>query len=109
MITITSNTKTSVTFNDEYGVHLNAREMKKVEIPKNTKELNMDVNLGGVRGAFKIKRVKDLKEIKLKLHQWGMILFGVQPTIDCKAVFADGTELDLLDKKTGSEKNLFAA
>lgn len=109
MITLTRQNggfwNTTIVINDEYSVKLSGHESKRVELPEDITELNIDVSMSDTRGAFKVKNAKKVKEIIFKLKMWGFFFAGTSPDIVCKVIFEDGTEMEPLNKKTGADVN----
>lgn len=97
--------KTNIVINDEFGFKLSGHESKQVDIPNNITELNIDVAMADTRGEFKIKNTRKIKEIIFTLKMWGFIFAGMSPDIVCRVIFEDGTEIELLNKKTGAGVN----
>lgn len=109
MITLTRKNggfwNTTVVINDEYSVKLGGHESKQVELSEDITELDIDVSMSDTRGTFKIKNAKKVKEIIFKLKMWGFVFAGTSPDIICTVIFEDGSEMEPLNKKTGTEVN----
>lgn len=112
MITLTRKNgglwRLTVSINDEYVINLGSRESKQIKLPDNTEELNIDVRAANsTAGQYKIKHASKVKEIVFDYKMWGAIFFGMSPNIVCTVILQDGTEMELLNKKTGAEVDAY--
>lgn len=111
MITLTRQNgglwRMTVSINDEYVVNLASHESKQIKIPVNMEELDIDVRADSTTGQFKVKHASQVKEIIFNYKMWGAVLFGLTPNIICKLILKDGTEMELLNKKTGADVDAF--
>ncbi len=98
----------TVSINDECVVNLASHESKQIKIPANMEELDIDVRAGGTTtGQFKVKHAGQVKEIIFNYKIWGTLLVGLPPNIICTLILKDGTEMELLNKKTGAAVDAF--
>ncbi len=111
MITLTRKNgglcRLTVSINDEYVVNLGSHESKQIKIPEGAEELDIDVRADSSTGQFKVKHASQVKEIIFNYKIWGAIFFGLTPNIICTLILKDGTEMELLNKKTGADIDAF--